>query len=149
MSVKASIGRYFKKHPFIILLCLVCIGLFTLFSLAPPQILKYFVDEGILKKDKDIILITTVLYFSSFVIMNVFNFGRTFLTVVISQGISKNIRLTMLNKVNKLNYVSFTKFDSGTLEAYFSNDVDSIDALITSGVVSFVIVSFYVICIFF
>ncbi|MGM9971530.1 MAG: ABC transporter ATP-binding protein [Anaeroplasmataceae bacterium] len=139
MSVWSSIKRYFKHHPFILILCLICIVLFTLLSLVPPQILKLFIDEGLVSKDKSLMLQMAILYFLTFLVMNIFNFGKGVLTAIISQGISKTIRLDMLKKVNRLDYVSFTKFDAGTLEAYFSNDVDSIDQLITSGVISFTI----------
>ena len=134
-----SVKRYFKHHPFVIFLCLLSIVIFTLLSLTPPIILKMFVDDALPKNDKSLILKFAILYALSYIVMNIFNFGRNALSVVISQGISKNIRLEMLKKVNKLDYVTFTKFDAGTLEAYFSNDVDSIDKLITSGVVSFTI----------
>ena len=140
-----AIKRYFKSHPFVIMLCVICIILFTLLSLTPPIILKMIVDDALPKSDKELILKLAILYFLSYIVMNIFNFGKTALSVVISQGISKNIRLIMLDKVNRLDYVSFTKFDSGTLEAYFSNDVDSIDKLITSGVISFTIDLFKII----
>ena len=118
-----SVKRYFKHHPFVIFLCLLSIVIFTLLSLTPPIILKMFVDDALPKNDKSLILKFAILYALSYIVMNIFNFGRNALSVVISQGISKNIRLEMLKKVNKLDYVTFTKFDAGTLEAYFSNDV--------------------------
>ncbi len=149
MGVFNSMKRYFKKHPFILIFCIICIVLFTLLSLLPPQILKRLIDDGLKTSSKKIVLKFAVLYFLSFIITNIFNFSKNVLLSVISQGISKNIRLDMLKKVNRLDYVSFTKFDAGTLEAYFSNDVDSIDKLITSGVVSLVIDLFKIIGILF
>lgn len=142
MGVWKSIKRYFKKHPFVLLLCIISIILFTLLTLTPPQIMRYFIDKGIKNSNEELMLKLAILYFGSYIVMNIFNFGRLALLSVISQGISKQIRLDMLTKVNRLDYVSFTKFDAGTLEAYFSNDVDAIDKLITSGVVSFVIDGF-------
>lgn len=138
MGVWKSMKRYFRHHPFVLILCIISILIFTLLSLTPPMIMRYFIDYALDKKDRDLILVLALMYFGSYIVMNIFNFARYALLAVISQGISKQIRLDMLQKVNRLDYVSFTRFDAGTLEAYFSNDVDSIDALITSGVVSFV-----------
>ena len=138
MGVWKSMKRYFRHHPFVLILCIISILIFTLLSLTPPMIMRYFIDYALDKKDRDLILMLALMYFGSYIVMNIFNFARYELLAVISQGISKQIRLDMLQKVNRLDYVSFTRFDAGTLEAYFSNDVDSIDALITSGVVSFV-----------
>lgn len=48
----------------------------------------------------------------------------------------------MLNKIHKLSYITFSHLDTGNLEAYFSNDVEEINTLITSGVISMAIDAF-------
>ena len=80
-----------------------------------------------------------IFYALIFIAIGIIDFLKEVILVVISQGVGKNIRLEMLNKVNRLSYLNFIKFDSGTLEAYFSNDVEEINTLITSGVISMVI----------
>ena len=77
-----------------------------------------------------------------FVAIGLINFLKGILLVVVSQGVGKKIRLEMLNKINRMSFVIFSKYDSGDLEAYFSNDVDEINTLITSGVISMLIDSF-------
>ena len=145
MSFKKSLLRYFKKHKMVTLICLLSIICFTILTLTPPWILKYFIDEIIYTGDKHKILLLGLMYMGSYFVMNIFNTMKQVLLVVISQGISRNLREDMLKKVGKLTYTDFTRFDAGTLEAYFSNDVDAIDTLITSGVVSLVIDLFKII----
>ena len=81
-------------------------------------------------------------YMLIFVAIGLINFLKGILLVVVSQGVGKKIRLEMLNKINRMSFVIFSKYDSGDLEAYFSNDVDEINTLITSGVISMLIDSF-------
>ena len=139
MSVLKCIFNYFKKHIFVFIFSLVIIISVTLLSLVPPQLLKIIVDDVILSKDNSMLLKYAIFYALIFIVIGIIDFLKEVILVVISQGVGKNIRLEMLNKVNRLSYLNFIKFDSGTLEAYFSNDVEEINTLITSGVISMVI----------
>lgn len=139
MSVLKCIFNYFKKHIFVFIFSLVIIISVTLLSLVPPQLLKIIVDDVILSKDNSMLLKYAIFYALIFIVIGIIDFLKEVILVVISQGVGKNIRLEMLNKVNRLSYLNFIKFDSGTLEAYFSNDVEEINTLITSGVISMAI----------
>lgn len=142
MSVSKCIIDYFKKHFFVFLFSIFVILGVTLLSLVPPQLLKIIVDEVIENKDKELLFKFAFLYMGTFVCIGLITFLKEILLVTISQGVGKKIRLEMLKKVNNMSFVMFSKYDSGTLEAYFSNDVEEINTLITSGVISMIIDSF-------
>ncbi|MDY2888808.1 MAG: ABC transporter ATP-binding protein [Candidatus Caccosoma sp.] len=141
MVIKCIIN-YFKKHFGIFLLTLFVVLLVTLLALIPPQLLRIIVDDIFTNKDINRLFVFALLYMISFVVISLINFLKEILLVVISNGIGKRIRLDMLKKVNKMSYNSFSKYDSGTLEAFFSNDVDEINTLITTGVISMAIDGF-------
>lgn len=145
MSVLKCIINYFKKHFIVFIISLLVIIAVTLLSLVPPQILKIIVDDVIPSNDLSIIFKYALFYMLIFIIIGFIDFIKEIMLCVISQGICKKIRLEMLNKVNKLLYINFTKYDYGTMEAYFSNDVDEINTLITSGVISMTIDLFKII----
>lgn len=139
MSTFKCIVSYFKKHIFVFIISLLVIALVTGLSLVPPQLLRIIIDEIIPKNELSTLFIFSIYYLSVYVAIQLIDFAKEALLVVISQGVGKEIKLNMLKKVNRLSYSNFTKFDSGTLEAYFSNDVDEINTLITSGVISMAI----------
>lgn len=143
MNVKKCIFEYFKEHIFIFILSAFIIVLVTFLALLPPQILKYFVDDVLpnsLEDKKYLPIILFALYYMLlYVFINIVDFLKNYLLVIISQGIDKKVRQKMMCKIHSLSYNSLTSIDSGTLEAYFSNDVDEIDTLVTSGVISMVI----------
>ncbi len=85
MSIWTSMKRYFKKHPIVLAICIICIIIHTLINLTPPLIMKYFVDNGLVKGNKDVFLICAVLYFGSYIVMHIFNFGKNICTAIISQ----------------------------------------------------------------
>lgn len=137
--VLKCIVNYFKKHLYVFFLTLFVILLVTLLALIPPQLLRIIVDDIFINSDYKRLFIFSLLYMLVFVFINLINFLKEILLVVISNGIGKDIRLSMLKKVNRMSYNNFLKYDSGTLEAFFSNDVDEINTLITSGVISMAI----------
>lgn len=139
MNVLKCIINYFKKHLFVFIFSVIIIVSVTLLSLVPPQLLKVIVDDVIPSKDISQLLKFAIFYMLVFVAIGIINFLKEVILVIISQGVGKRIRLEMLNKVNKLSYLNFIKFDSGALESYFSNDVEEINTLITSGVISMAI----------
>lgn len=145
MNVFKCIFEYFKKHIFILIFAIFVIIGSTILSLIPPQLLKIIVDIITLSDNSSKLLIFAMLYTLIFIFIGLINFLKEILLVVISQGVSKKIRLEMLNKVNRMSYNVFSKYDSGTLEAFFSNDVDEINTLITSGVISMLIDSLKII----
>ena len=137
--VLKCVVNYFKKHLYVFFLTLFVILLVTLLALIPPQLLRIIVDDIFINSDYKRLFIFSLLYMLVFVFINLINFLKEILLVVISNGIGKDIRLSMLKKVNRMSYNNFLKYDSGTLEAFFSNDVDEINTLITSGVISMAI----------
>ena len=144
MSVGKCVINYFKKHIHIFFVSLIVIILVTLISLLPPQLLKIIVDD-INNKNTDYLLMYALLYVLIYFSIGIINFLKEILLITISQGVGKNIRLEMLNKINKMTYTNFSQYDNGKLEAFFSNDVDEINTLITSGVISMFIDSFKII----
>lgn len=133
-----SVISYFKKHKFIFIISVLTIILTTLLSLVPPQILRIIVDDVLPNKNNKL-LIFAIIYMISFILIGIIDFLKSALLIIISEGVNKNIRLNLMLKVNRLNYITFTKYDSGVIEAYFSNDVEEISTLFTSGVVSILI----------
>lgn len=145
MSVIKCIFNYFKKHRIIFVFTLLVIISVTFLSLVPPQLLKIIVDDLSSSNNISHLWIYALLYMLIFIAIGIINFLKEILLVIISQGVGKRIRLEMLTKVNRLSYKNFAEYDYGTLEAYFSNDVEEINTLITSGVISMIIDSFKII----
>ena len=139
MNVLKCVINYFKKHIFVFIFVILIIITVTLLSLVPPQLLRIIVDDVIPSGNINDLLKYALFYMLLFIFIGLIDFLKEILLVVISQGIGKNIRLEMLHKVNRLAYINFFKYDYGTLEAYFSNDVEEINTLITSGVISMAI----------
>ena len=145
MKVFNILVNYFKKHIFIFLF-LICVLLgVTLLALIPPKLLQILIDDVFTNKNTSNLLFFSLFYMLSLVSVELINFLKEVILVVISQGFNKSIRLNMLSKINHLTYTELKNIDSGIMESYFSNDIEEVNALITSGAISLIIDTFKII----
>ena len=64
---------------------------------------------------------------------------------VLGQKITKEIRLKMIEKLEKINAMFFSSNESGAVVSRFTNDVDAINSMFTSGIVGMIIDCFKII----
>jgi ATP-binding cassette subfamily B protein len=130
------IKHYLKTHIAIVIAILVVIVCTVGLSIFQPLFLGYIVDEVITGKRKDTLLMISIIYLGIYILIEVINFWKNYLLIIASQGISKDVRCKMMKHIHMMNHQNFSINDSGYYEAFFSNDVDCINTLITSGAIS-------------
>jgi ATP-binding cassette subfamily B protein len=142
---KKSLCRVVQNNKGIVaLLVLVVLG-FVVMSLVPPQILKIIIDNNLVPKNSDGLLRLAILYLSALLLIGVFGFIKEAVLTILGQKITKEIRLEMMCKLGKINAQYFSSNESGAVVSRFTNDVDAINTLFTSGVVGMIISSFKII----
>lgn len=134
---KAMIS-YLKQHKFLTGTVLAAVAATAVAALLPPQILRVIVDDILSGEQEEQLFRFALFYMGAYLLMGLLELVKEALMVRISQGISTEIRISLLRHVNRLTYREFTKHDSAAMEAYFNNDVLAINRLITSGVISIV-----------
>ncbi len=137
-SAGKCMTAYLKSHKLLTGSVLTVVLLTAVAALIPPQVLKVIVDDILTGGQEEKLLQFALFYMGSYLLMGFMELIKEGLMVRISQGISTEIRISLLRHVNRLTYREFTRHDSGAMEAYFNNDVLAINRLITSGVISIV-----------
>ncbi len=135
-TVTKCFFQYGRDHKGMLALLFFFILSVTGVTLIPPQILKIVVDEILLGSQKKSLLLFAFFYVGSYLLLGLFQFGQELLLVYISQGVCRQLRCTMMQKVHRLTYQNFIRYDSAALESYFNNDVATINTLVTAGAVS-------------
>lgn len=134
--VKKSIARILQNNKGIVaLLVLVVLGVIVV-SLIPPQILKLIIDRNLVPKNSAGLLRLAIAYMSVLLFIGVFDFLKEAVLTILGQKITRQIRLEMMCKLEKISARFFSVNDSGAVVSRFTNDVDAINTLFTSGVVS-------------
>lgn len=143
--VKSSIITVLKKNiKFDVLLVIAIIGV-VIAGLIPPQILKYIVDNNLVPKNSDGLLILAMAYMGVLLFIGIFDFMKEAVLTVLGQKITREIRLEMMQKLKKINTLFFSSNGTGTVVSRFTNDVDAISALFTSGIVGMMVDCFKII----
>lgn len=143
--VTKSIIQVAKKNKgFVALLFLAVLGVVTV-SLIPPQILKLIIDHNLVPKDSNGLLYLAILYLAVLLFIGVFDFLKEAVLTILGQKITREIRLEMMCKLGKINSRYFSSHESGALLSRFTNDVDAINVLFTSGVVGMIISCFKIV----
>jgi ATP-binding cassette, subfamily B, multidrug efflux pump len=139
MNVKKCILKYFKNHKLILLLTLLTIILSTLIVLVPPQILRIIVDDYIPNKLIDQLLLISLMYTLMYIMVYIISYLEKVLLILISNGLSKELRIEMMLKIQRMSFKVLSRIDNSRLEANITNDVDEINSLIVEGVISLTI----------
>lgn len=137
--VKKSIIKVIRKNMgrCILLIFAVCGTVIT--SLVPPQILKQIFDQNLVPRSSDGLLMLAIAYMGVILFIGVIDFMKEAVLTVLGQKITKEIRVEMMVKLEKIYALFFSSNGSGVVVSRFTNDVDAINSLFTSGIVGMMI----------
>ena len=143
--VKNSIIKVCKaKKGSCLILVIAVLG--TVFaSLAPPQILKLVIDKNLVPGVSQGLLALSLFYLGALLCIGLFDFAKEAIITVLGQTITKEIRSEMMEKLGTIPASYFTSQNAGVIVSRFTNDVDSINTMFSSGIVGLAIDCFKII----
>lgn len=147
MTFSKCLINYIKKHILLCLILLIFIILSSLSVLIPPLVLRYLVDDIIENKEINKVLIFSLIYMSSSILIYLLTYIEQLILVFVSNDLQYDLRVELLKKIHRIDYLTLTNLDSGIIESHFSSDIDSISLLVSDGVISLVIDSIKIISI--
>lgn len=115
-------------------------------ALLPPLVLERAVN--LLASGSPIPFRLAVLYVALIFLTNILDASRESLLIVFGQKITRGLRSALCDKLSRLPADAFVKQEPGTVVSRFVNDVDTVESLFTSGIVSMFADSCKVISIF-
>lgn len=143
--VEKSIIKVIKENIKINLLLVIAIIGAVLTSLIPPQILKHIIDFNFVPKNNDKLLKAAFAYMGAILFIGVFDFLKEALLTILGQKVTKEIRVEMMEKLEKINAMFFSSNESGAVVSRFTNDVDAISSMFTSGIIGMIVDCFKII----
>ncbi len=106
----------------------------VLVSLVPPLILARIVDRLTVGKDATVVLM--LLYFGMLALTGLLESVREGLLIVFGQKITHALRSRLMKKFGRLTTDNVNRQEPGTLVSRFVGDVDTVEKLFTSGIIS-------------
>lgn len=103
-------------------------------SLVPPQLLKLIIDKNLVSGSASGLARLAAAYIAVLVLIGAFDFMKEAVLTVLGQKITREIRVRMMEKLEKVKAGFFSGNESGAVVSRFTNDVDAINSMFTSGI---------------
>lgn len=133
-SVFAAVCGAAAAHRLISVGTLLCAAASVLASLLPPLLLARVIDR--LTGGIPLTFAAALLYFGSLALEGVLASAQETLLEILGQKMTHALRAEMSRKLTRLPAATLSAQNPGELAARFSGDVDTVEALFTSGVIS-------------
>lgn len=135
---KAGVISAFKaavqSHRILMISTLLCVAASVAASLIPPLLLKDMIDR--LTGGMPLLFTAVLLYFGSLVLEGTLSSAQETLLVLFGQKMTHALRSEMSQKLIALPASTLVGQNPGEVAARFSGDVDAVEALFTSGIIS-------------
>ncbi len=135
-GVFAAIGMAARSHHLLTVGTLLCVAASVAASLLPPLLLARIIDQ--LTDGLPLTFLAVLLYFGSLALEGVFSSAQESLLVLFGQKMTHALRSEMSRKLTRLPAGTLAGQNPGEVAARFSGDVDTVEALFTSGIISMV-----------
>lgn len=133
-SVSAAVCGAAAAHRLLSAGTLICAAASVLASLLPPLLLARVIDG--LTGGIPLTFAAALLYFGSLALEGVLASAQETLLEILGQKMTHALRAAMSKKLTRLPAATLSAQNPGELAARFSGDVDTVEALFTSGVIS-------------
>lgn len=135
-GVFAAIRMAARAHHVLTVGTLLCVASSVVASLLPPLLLARIIDG--LTAGLPLTLWAVLAYFCSLALEGVLSSAQESLLVLFGQKMTHALRSEMSHKLTQLPASTLVDQNPGEVAARFSGDVDTVEALFTSGIISMV-----------
>ena len=135
-GVAAALRTAAMAHCFLTVGVILCVAASVAASLLPPLLLARCIDS--LTAGLPLTIWAVLAYFASLALEGVLSSAQESLLVVFGQKMTHALRSEMSHKLTRLPAATLADQNPGEVAARFSGDVDTVEALFTSGIISMV-----------
>ena len=133
-GVFAAVRMAAASHRFLTVGTVLCVAASVAASLLPPLLLARVIDR--LTVGLPLSFLAVLLYFGSLALEGVLTSAQESLLVLFGQRMTHALRSEMSRKLSRLPAGTLAEQNPGEVAARFSGDVDTVEALFTSGIIS-------------
>ena len=133
-GVATALRTAAMAHCFLTVGVILCVAASVAASLLPPLLLARCIDS--LTAGLPLTIWAVLAYFASLALEGVLSSAQESLLVVFGQKMTHALRSEMSHKLTRLPAATLVDQNPGEVAARFSGDVDTVEALFTSGIIS-------------
>jgi ATP-binding cassette subfamily B protein len=130
MATVRSILRLMKPYWRGSLLSLFLLTSVVGMDLAIPRLIQRTIDEGIARQDMAVVLQTAALMLGVSALSIVFALGNNYFSILVGEGVARDLRDTLFQKIQALSYGDLDRFSTGQLIVRLTSDVAAVERVI-------------------
>lgn len=135
-GVFSAVRTAVLTHRFLTVGTVLCVAASVVASLVPPLLLANIIDS--LTGGVPLEFTAVLLYFGSLALEGILSSAQETLLVLFGQKMTHALRSEMSEKLTRLPASTLVAQNPGEIAARFSGDVDTVEALFTSGIISMI-----------
>jgi ATP-binding cassette subfamily B multidrug efflux pump len=128
--------KYLRPYRILVASALILLIVEGLLQLAGPILTQRVIDIALPKRDTGVIITASVLFAATLVAQFLCSFGEAMLTALLGQSVMRDLRMEIFSHLQRLSVAFFDRNPAGRLITRVTSDVETLNELFTSGVVS-------------
>lgn len=128
--------RYLRPYRFKVAVAVMLLLLFAAGELVGPYLLKTAIDQYISNNHLAGLTLIAAIYLAILILQYAVNFAQNYLTQWIGQKVMYDLRMEIFTHLQKLPLSFFDKNPTGRLVTRTTNDVETLNEMLSSGVVT-------------
>jgi len=129
-GLRRSFG-YMRPYAREAVLAVILLGLVVAAELSIPRLVQVIIDEGVAKRDTDVILRTSLLMMGASLLSALFMIGNTILAIRASRGFEADLREALFRKIQTFSFGNLDNFTTGQLLTRLTSDLNQVRLIIT------------------
>ncbi|HWS23256.1 MAG TPA: ABC transporter ATP-binding protein [Anaerolineales bacterium] len=122
--------RFYKPYHLMALLSMAILFLIIFFDLMIPRLIQRIVDLGIIARDLDAVIQTSLWMLGISVLNTIFVIINNYFSIAVAEGIGKDMRAALMSKIQDFSHSDLDHFSTGMLITRVTSDVSTLQRLI-------------------
>ncbi len=133
MKSLRRIFGFVKPYRWQAILALVFLTVMVVADLAIPRLTQTIIDEGIAKKNMQLILVTALLMMGAAVLSTLLAIANTLLSVRVSMNVAADLRSAIIRKVQTFSFGNLDHIQTGQLLVRSTSDINMVMMVVMMG----------------
>jgi len=109
---------------------LLLLGTLVVFDLAIPRLVQRIIDQGIAKRDRTLVIHTSLLMLGVSALSTVIAIGNNVTSVRVGEGVARDLRRALFVKIQSFSFGDLDRVQTGQLLVRLTSDVNAIKTLV-------------------
>ncbi len=136
------IFSYFKPYRLKIAVMLIAVIFTSLLGLVSPILTKYIIDVALPQGSVRLLVTYILLSFSALIVQNLISVGQSYMNILISKSIVRDLRSQMFSHMQSMSLKFFSNVKTGEINSRINNDIGGIEGIFSGTLIQVVQGSF-------